>query len=362
MNTPSFDFESKDTPSELLDELERFIIYWLGERKPEYGTPLEILDKLSLPKPLYRLYAFCGRWPKPRSNDWHSPESVELFSTQDLLLRPESLRQTEDGKLEFLVENQGVWTLVTDPEGEDPPIWADSEEMGNQDGSTWTEICPSLTQLLVTFCLQELSFGAKQSYSGEPLVQHFKSGQAKIITLFLETAYVWEFSSQNYYLMDDEILVCQLDETSYYFGANSDCGVKRLLTLQVPVLAFRLSTDNSWNLDINADGSGRIFYVEKLTDWENSISLPGADLPLGLFEFEDIVEKLSNSISQDQNVQPNRSTSVHFEYEGQSDPYWQKVDAPQLVKWLFDKAIASAINPDPDFEKYLQKNPIQINE
>ncbi len=361
MSAPSFDFDSKETFSELLDELERFIVYWLGERKPEYGTPLEILDQLSLPEPLYRLYAFCGRWPKPRPNDWHSPDSIELFSTQDVLLRPESLRQTEDGKLEFLVENQGVWTLVTDPEGEDPPIWADSEEMGNQDGSTWTEICPSLTQLLVTFCLQELLFGAKHSYWGKPLIEYFKSGQAKLAPLFFKTTYVWEFSSQTYYLMDDEVLVCQRGEKSFSFGATSQLGMEKLQALQGAALALQISTNTDWSLEIKADGSGRIFHWPRPNHLNPFTVMSGADLPLGLFDFENIVEQLSSSISQTQNAQSNSIASVHFEYEVQSDPYWQKVDAPQLVKWLFDQAITSAIEPGPEFQECLKKNPPRLN-
>lgn len=321
MNSPLFNFDSKTTPSKLLNELERFIIYWLGERKPEYGTPLEILEKLSLPEPLYRLYAFCGRWPKPRPRDWHSPNSVELFSTQDVLLRPESLRQTEDGKLEFLIENQGVWTLVTELEGEDPPIWADSKDMGNEDGSKWTEICPSLTQLLVTFCLQELSFGAKQSYSDEPLVQDFNSEQAKLAPLFLQTAYVWEFSSQKYYLMDDEILVCQMGEQSFTFGANSQIGIEDLLSLQGLALALRISIKTGWSLEIKSDGSGRISHFQRPNELNPFPPMPGANLPLVLFDFDNIAEQLSSSIDQDQSAQSNLVASVHFEYKGQSDPY-----------------------------------------
>ena len=44
-----FNFHQKTTTSDLLDELERFIIYWLGPYKKEYGESLEVLNHEPIP-------------------------------------------------------------------------------------------------------------------------------------------------------------------------------------------------------------------------------------------------------------------------------------------------------------------------
>ena len=40
LNRAMFNFNDKETPTELMDELERFIVYWLGPRGDGYGEPL----------------------------------------------------------------------------------------------------------------------------------------------------------------------------------------------------------------------------------------------------------------------------------------------------------------------------------
>lgn len=160
----------------------------------------------------------------------------------------------------------------------------------------------------------------------------------------------------------DEILVCQMDETSFSFGANSQVGIEKLLALQGPALALRISTKTDWSLEITANGSGRIFHWPRPNQLNPFTVMSSANLPLGLFNFDNIVEQLSSSISQEQNAQSSSIASVHFEYEGSSEPYWQKIDELQLVKQLFDKAIAHTINPDPEFAECLKKNPLHLNE
>src|SRR3712207_6894746 len=74
-----------------MDELERFIRFWLGPRKAGYGEPKKALDRDPLPEPLRRLYAFAGRWPPPDGRRGHGPRSEEhtpeLQSRQHLVCR-----------------------------------------------------------------------------------------------------------------------------------------------------------------------------------------------------------------------------------------------------------------------------------
>jgi hypothetical protein len=53
--------EAKDA-NERMDELERFLTFWYGPRRPEYGEANESLRRFPLPEPLRRFYAFAGRW------------------------------------------------------------------------------------------------------------------------------------------------------------------------------------------------------------------------------------------------------------------------------------------------------------
>src|SRR5262245_43947607 len=87
------------SPVGLMDELERFIEFWCGPRRPEYGEPPEALQKLPLPDPLRRLYAFAGRWP-PINKDYHYVGHI--FGAQDALVALDKLQYLDDGKVVFL--------------------------------------------------------------------------------------------------------------------------------------------------------------------------------------------------------------------------------------------------------------------
>ena len=40
---PDFSLRSAPTPDRLMEELEKFIVFWIGPRREEYGVPGEIL-------------------------------------------------------------------------------------------------------------------------------------------------------------------------------------------------------------------------------------------------------------------------------------------------------------------------------
>src|SRR4051812_25385839 len=109
-----------------LTGLERFLEFWLGPRRPEYGETAERLDQMELPAALRRFYAFAGRWP-PARPAW----AANRFCAQDRFLPLEPgkwgnvYRSGEYGV--FVAENQGVWEVATLAEGDDPGVWVSED-------------------------------------------------------------------------------------------------------------------------------------------------------------------------------------------------------------------------------------------
>ena len=167
-----FDFDAVGTPQDRMDELERFLSFWLGPRKPEYGEPDAALASRPLPYPLRRLYQFAGRWPS--RHDVHRRYNANLFCVQDALRDFSRLQLTDDGKLVFIDENQGVWTNATLPDGDDPPVWV--EDVLKQYGTDrWGLVTDSLSRFLVSFCLQEALLGSAFSVGDDRLTSEFES-------------------------------------------------------------------------------------------------------------------------------------------------------------------------------------------
>src|SRR5438477_12870898 len=109
---PEFELRSASNPSRLMDELEKFIICWLGPRREQSGEPESILKDCQLPEPLRRLYSFAGRWTRPHGE---VDEETGIFSIQDHLRTLDQLERTPDCKLIFLDENSGNWICATLP-------------------------------------------------------------------------------------------------------------------------------------------------------------------------------------------------------------------------------------------------------
>jgi hypothetical protein len=143
-----FEFQAnKNNPQKLLTILERFTRWWFAEPPDdETGVSQERLQHVNIPTPLKRLYSFAGEWP---GGTWES-----IFSHQDHLCPFECLHE-RDGKIVFAWENQGVWIVATDFNGDDPPVYL------SIDDGPFEQFCDSLSRFLVTFCLHESVFGAE---------------------------------------------------------------------------------------------------------------------------------------------------------------------------------------------------------
>src|SRR5262245_3257177 len=97
-------FQIQDTNADArLTGLERFLEFWLGPRRPEYGEPAENLAKAELPGSLRRFCTFAGRWPPA-----NPPYSENRFCVQDRFLPLDQVYRSGH-YLVFVDENQDVW-------------------------------------------------------------------------------------------------------------------------------------------------------------------------------------------------------------------------------------------------------------
>ncbi len=327
------------TASDRMNALCTFIEFWLGPRQASYGESAQALSERSLPMPLKRLYEFAGRWPH-----WGNSESaMPAFSHQDGLVAMEDLKSEDDGKIVFLWENQGNWSCRTLPEGDDPPVWCYGELPGEdeQGGMGEMRVCDSLSRFLVTFVLQELTFGSRFCLRDEGLNVRFESERDRAIPVWTDGPYV-DDSVQNYDLWED-VIVAEI--WGYYFAANHPEGVEFLTVNQGPVLEIhlriRLMIFQPWELDIRSDGSARVQYPK-------GESSENTELPAGTFDFPDVLQALSASASASEEGHHNRYAVLYLRRQGQSGAMeGKRVPDRKLVTSLFEIAIerVSLSNP-----------------
>jgi hypothetical protein len=329
--SPSFAFQSASSPESLMDELEKFIEFWLGPRRPEYGEPESSLEKFPLPYPLRRLYAFAGRWPPVHEYYLDEPN---VFSVQDSLRSFTSLKRWEDGKIDFLVENQGCWTCATLPDGEDPPVWAEGDlgdvgaGNGVNDGTVKRRlVSESLSRFLVTFCLQELLFGSKLCISDDALTNYLESSKESAALLWSNGPYVYSEEEDNYFLLNDAVLVRQMADGAI-FGANSNEGIRLLTSNQSEINEVMLITPWSWCLVIKRDGSGNV--------WSGSNREVSATVPPRTFNFPDLRDRFLSLSTDEINLE---STRVFLHRSGQHSTQGKFVRDSGYVRSLFRQAL-----------------------
>lgn len=83
---------------------ESFLASWRPDELRGYD--ISDLDGVSLPRPLRRYYELAGRLP-----------------TWNLHLVPPASLTVENGRVLFVVEEQGVYSFETLPDGDDAPVW-----------------------------------------------------------------------------------------------------------------------------------------------------------------------------------------------------------------------------------------------
>jgi hypothetical protein len=139
------------TTDERMAALERFIEFWYGPRRTEFGESEVGTRYPDLPAALRRYYAFAGPWPmaQPQADASYFYEGEAGHH----LFRPAHLELTAAGRLRFFMEYQGDWYGETEPGEADPPVWItgrwDLPEPG--EGTRLASNC--LSRFLVTHTL-----------------------------------------------------------------------------------------------------------------------------------------------------------------------------------------------------------------
>lgn len=174
-------FDKVDDPDYLQARLEAFISNWHGWRKSWFGVAQEKIQQTKLPKPLAWLYGFAGEWHG--RHYWDT-----LLGNQDCLIKFEDLF-IRDGKLVFVSENQGVWQVGTDSQGDDPPVWTKSDD------GPWQLLDDSLTRYLVTFVLHETVFGCRYFVAADDVIGQLTEAGMHVSPLWLNHPYPACFDS-----------------------------------------------------------------------------------------------------------------------------------------------------------------------
>jgi len=148
-----FAFRTASTASERMNDVEKFVEWWYGPRKPTYGIHDSVL--YGVPYPLKRFYSFAGRWPSP-----HPRAKDDFFFTgsNGHHLHPfESVTGLPNDRVNFFMEYQGDWDGLTMSDGDDPPVWI---AVGTRRPK---KVCDSLSAFLVTHTLMTTLYEMRNS-------------------------------------------------------------------------------------------------------------------------------------------------------------------------------------------------------
>ena len=146
-----FHFLEAATADERTSELERFVEWWYGKRRPAYGEPQDRLH--ALPTPLKRFYAFAGRWPAPGRPEQFFYTGGGIHHLRNL----DSHSVRKDDKLNFFMEYQGDWHGLTLTAGDDPPVWI-SGRLDWSSRQRIRKVSDSLSAFLVTHILMVTAY------------------------------------------------------------------------------------------------------------------------------------------------------------------------------------------------------------
>jgi hypothetical protein len=221
-----------------MSELEQFIQFWYGPRRPEYGEP-DVLDSYpELPGSLRRFYAFAGRWPTPNSGNqfFYAGECGHHLLPLDLV------GPTDDGRLRFFMEYQGEWDGVTTPREVDPPVWITDLNVVPNKTRGARQVCGALSRFLVTHCLMATIFELSNSTNVWPRSHEERSAPAEWFHRERSSAeHLWDADpggcpgyEGSFYLLDEYVLVLETTGGSLSFGAPHPQGGELLRSFGNP--------------------------------------------------------------------------------------------------------------------------------
>jgi hypothetical protein len=336
-----------ETAKARMDALCEFLQFWLGPRRDEYGEPIEELDRRPLPMPLRRLYEFAGRWPR-REGVSPLAFAVPVLSHQDYLLLVDELTTADDGKLIFLRENQGVWDCRTFPKGDDPPVWCFGDHRDEQ--GQWFRgervVCDSLSRFLVSFALQELTFGSRLCLFDDGLTDLFRSESAAAVPIWHGNFYV-HGNDWSFLLWGDVLVFDHVEEP--FMAANHPTGIAFLEANQGTVDRVRIFQSFRWDLEVRADGSA---WLRQL----GAGATEKAEAPAGTFDFADLRDALDGRATLEGDYQ--QDPMVTFQRRGQSGGVEARyLHDPRFVDDLLRRTLEAASPPNPALFRLLTKEP-----
>lgn len=227
-----FSFLVKRSARTRLDELERFLEFWYGPRRPPYGEPERRVRQLPLPYPLQRFYAFAGRWPAPypsyRGDTFYEGHGGHHLQPLD------GVKRLPRGRLNFFREYQGDWEGLTLAEGDDPPVWIKGAWGDGQRGTA--QVSGSLSKFLVTHCLLATLYentncpchaGGGPLAGDAHLVEWFRRSRPDAVRIWRADHRPCQFYVGSFFLLHGSILVHEVGG-SYRFGAILPEGLRLL--------------------------------------------------------------------------------------------------------------------------------------
>lgn len=233
-----FNLLGATTATRKMQILEDFIVTWYGPRADSFGVDEVSLHELDLPMPLQRFYRFAGRWPARLPP---TETGLEYFYTgagyHHLLSTEEGnpVKLTHDGFIEFYMEHQGDWEILTKPGKKSHNVWLRGcwngcpEELEHQLDPT-----TKLPMSLVDFLISHVLFTSLIEFPNNPIPDTESISNA--FQEELKTApKIWEapntefpFSYGSFYQLPGFILACQFDG-KIRIGTNHPWGLQRIL-------------------------------------------------------------------------------------------------------------------------------------
>ena len=222
-----------------LDDLKAFLVKWYGSYNLEYGVPEWDVPKY-IPRALRELYLFAGRWQETRSSC--DPLSPEIFQYQDCLYPIERIK-IEDGRIDFVCENQGNWICQVNANDDDTEVFSNSRMLWDEHADGYEVCCRSLYHFLKTFCLQEIVFGCKKLYTvcikAEGDIGNFKDMfREPVVDIWLDGYYSYPYDdgpSHSFYQCGPLLIMSLYGEI--WIGYNSDDDIESVMG-NIPSLAY----------------------------------------------------------------------------------------------------------------------------
>ena len=275
---PTFAFQTTPAPGPLLEELEKFFVYWLGPSGPGFGESESALRGQALPDPLRRLYAFAGRWQHP------DPESAlmtwvlnagEGFRPLDQLER-----RRQRGTLFFADECQANWSCATRARARIPPS---GSKTLRHDLLPRRRVERSLSRFIVTQSLRVLLAGSRLMVFDDELARWFCASGSEAVPLWTSARFPYYARGISFYLLRQSVLVGDFDQDgiasrpTMMRGSSSYASIRARYTCRDHPDGRELYR----TLTIRRDGSAR-FYVGRRD----------IDTPPGTFDFGSTRDRL----------------------------------------------------------------------